>query len=542
MQYNIADLMESIADVCPDRPALASGDVHLTFGELDTRANRLAHFFASRGIKAGDHVGLFLFNGHQYVETLLALMKIRAVGININYRFVAPEVRYMIDNADLRGIVAQRQFLPIIDKANEGMPTIPALITIEDGTDCVSSQETTDYEAAMAAGSPERGFAERSGDDLFIIYTGGTTGMPKGVMWRHEDLFFSGLQGGAPSGDPVESPEEVARNAAEENYCVSMLPCAPFIHGAAQLTGFICLLTGGKLTIQPGKSFDPERVLDLVGEEEVSTLTIVGDAMAYPLLEQLQRTDKTFDVSNLNVIASAGAILSPTNKAALQALLPDVMIINSFGSTESGDLGRAADDEESVDGRPTFYMDESVTVLDEMLNPVEPGSGVIGRLARSGRLPLGYYKDEAQTNERFVTANGKRWVVPGDFATIEGDGRITFMGRGSKCINTGGEKVFPEEVEEAIKAHPDVIDALVVGVPDPKWGSTVGAVFNTKGNKPLSNEALQAHCRAHIAGYKVPRVIVQRPVVERFPSGKPDYNWAEAIAKEAAGIPPQGPS
>jgi acyl-CoA synthetase (AMP-forming)/AMP-acid ligase II len=364
----------------------------------------------------------------------------------------------------------------------------------------VSSQETTDYEAAMAAGSPERGFAERSGDDLFIIYTGGTTGMPKGVMWRHEDLFFSGLQGGAPSGDPVESPEEVARNAAEENYCVSMLPCAPFIHGAAQLTGFICLLTGGKLTIQPGKSFDPERVLDLVGEEEVSTLTIVGDAMAYPLLEQLQRTDKTFDVSNLNVIASAGAILSPTNKAALQALLPDVMIINSFGSTESGDLGRAADDEESVDGRPTFYMDESVTVLDEMLNPVEPGSGVIGRLARSGRLPLGYYKDEAQTNERFVTANGKRWVVPGDFATIEGDGRITFMGRGSKCINTGGEKVFPEEVEEAIKAHPDVIDALVVGVPDPKWGSTVGAVFNTKGNKPLSNEDLQAHCRAARGG------------------------------------------
>jgi acyl-CoA synthetase (AMP-forming)/AMP-acid ligase II len=442
MQYNIADLMESIADVCPDRPALASGDVHLTFGELDTRANRLAHFFTSRGVKAGDHVGLFLFNGHQYVETLLALMKIRAVGININYRFVAPEVRYMIDNADLRGIVAQRQFLPIIDKANEGMPPIPALITIEDGTNFVSSQETTDYEAAMAAGSPERGFAERSGDDLFIIYTGGTTGMPKGVMWRHEDLFFSGLQGGAPSGDPVETPEEVARNAAEENYCVSMLPCAPFIHGASQLTGFICLLTGGKLVIQPGKSFDPERVLDLIGEEEATTLTIVGDAMAYPLLEQLERTDKSFDVSHLSVIASAGAILSPTNKAKLQALLPDVMIINSFGSTESGDLGRAADDEQSVDGRPTFYMDESVTVLDEMLNPIEPGSGVIGRLARSGRLPLGYYKDEAQTNERFVTANGKRWVVPGDFATIEADGRITFMGRGSKCINTGARRSF----------------------------------------------------------------------------------------------------
>jgi acyl-CoA synthetase (AMP-forming)/AMP-acid ligase II len=536
MQYNIADLMESIADACPDRPALASGDVHLTFGELDARANRLAHFFESRGVGAGDHVGLFLFNGHQYIETLLALMKIRAVGININYRFVAPEVRYMIDNADLKGIVAQRQFLPVIDQANEGMPAIPALISVDDGTDFTSSQDTTDYEAAMAAGGAERGFGERTGDDLFIIYTGGTTGMPKGVMWRHEDMFFSALQGGAPSGDPVETPEEVASNAKEEYYCVSMLPCAPFIHGAAQLTGFICLLTGGKLVIQPGKSFDAERVLDLVAEEEVSTLTIVGDAMAYPLLEQLRRTDKTFDMSNLTVIASAGAILSRTNKAALQELLPDAMIINSFGSTESGDLGRAADDEESHDGRPTFYMDDEVTVLDDDMNPIVPGSGAIGRLARSGRLPLGYYKDEAQTAERFVTANGKRWVVPGDFATVEADGRITFMGRGSKCINTGGEKVFPEEVEEAIKAHPDVIDALVVGVPSEKWGSTVGAVFNTKGNKPLSTEELQAHCRAHVAGYKVPRVVVQRDAVERFASGKPDYKWAEAVAKEAAGV------
>ena len=483
MEYNIADLMESLADACPDRPAVASGDVHHTFSDLDKRANRLAHFFASRGVGAGDHVGLYLYNSHEYVETLLALMKIRAVGININYRFVAPEIRYMIDNADLKGIVCQRRFLPIVDEANAEMPALPALIAVEDGTGFESAQEFTLYEDAMAAGSEERGFEKRSADDLFIIYTGGTTGMPKGVMWRHEDLFFAGLQGGAPSGDPVETPEEVAENAAEEYYCVNMLPCAPFIHGAAQLTGFICLLTGGKLIIQPGKSFDPERVLDLIAEEEVSTLTIVGDAMAYPLIEQLEREDKSFDVSELTVIASAGAILSPSNKARLQELLPDVMIINSFGSTESGDLGRAADDEESVDGRPTFYMDDNVTVLDEEMNPIEPGSGKIGRLARTGRLPLGYYKDEEKTNLRFITANGKRWVVPGDFATIESDGRITFMGRGSKCINTGGEKVFPEEVEEAIKAHPSVIDALVVGVPHPKWGSDGGRGLQHQGRR-----------------------------------------------------------
>jgi acyl-CoA synthetase (AMP-forming)/AMP-acid ligase II len=255
--------------------------------------------------------------------------------------------------------------------------------------------------------------------------------------------------------------------------------------------------------------------------------------MAIPLIDELEASD--YDMSNLAVIASAGAILSASVQEKIEALLPEVMIINSFGTSESGDLGRAAADEDSHEGRPSFYMGEEVTVLDEEGNPIEPGSGKIGMVARSGRLPLGYYKDPEKTAERFKELNGKRWVVPGDFATVEPDGRITFLGRGSKCINTGGEKVFPEEVEEALKAHPDIIDALVVGVPDPRFGSKVAAVFNTRHNKQLSLEHVQEHCRKHVAGYKIPRQITITETVSRMPSGKPDYKWAEEIAREQAG-------
>ncbi len=532
MEYNLADLYEAVCDAVPDNVALASGDVRHTYADLDKRANRLAHYLQSKGIGAGDHVGLHLFNGHEFVEAILALFKIRAVGINVNYRFVGPEVRYMVENGDLRGIITQRRFLPVIGEAMEGLPPLDALVVIEDGVDAVSNQESIEYETALAQSSDARDFGPRSSDDLYIIYTGGTTGMPKGVMWRHEDLFFTGLQGGSPGGEPVESPEELIDQVKEGWYTVTMLPCAPFIHGAAQWTQWICHLTGGKLVLQHGPSFDAKRILQLVAEEDVSTISLVGDAMAIPLVEELKAGN--YDMSNLAVIASAGAILSASVQEEIEALLPDTMIINSFGTSESGDLGRAAAEEDSHEGRPSFYMGEEVTVLDEDGKPLEPGSGKIGMVARSGRLPLGYYKDPVKTAERFKEFGGKRWVVPGDFGTIELDGRITFLGRGSKCINSGGEKIFPEEVEEALKAHPKIIDALVVGVPDPRFGSKVAAVFNTRGNETLSLDEVKAHCRKHVAGYKVPRQITITETVSRMPSGKPDYKWAEEIARGEA--------
>ena len=533
MEYNLADMYEAVADTVPDNIALVSGDVRHTYADLDKRANRLAHYLQSQGIGQGDHVGLHLFNGHAFVEAILALFKIRAVGINVNYRFVGPEVRYMIENADLKGLITQRRFLPVINDASRGLAPLRPLVVIEDGADAVSDQPSIEYETALAQGSEERGFGPRSPDDLYIIYTGGTTGMPKGVMWRHDDLFFTGLQGGSPGGDPVESPAQLIEQVKEGWYTVTMLPCAPFIHGAAQWTQWICHLTGGKLVLQHGPSFDAKRILSLISEEEISTISLVGDAMAIPLIDELKAAD--YDMANLVVIASAGAILSASVQAEIEGLLPDVMVINSFGTSESGDLGRAAGDEESHEGRPSFYMGEEVTVLDDSGNPIVPGSGEIGLVARSGRLPLGYYKDPEKTAERFKEFNGKRWVVPGDFATVEADGRITFLGRGSKCINSGGEKVFPEEVEEALKAHPDIIDALVVGVPDPRFGSKVAAVFNTREGKVLTLEQVQQHCREHVAGYKIPRQITITETVSRMPSGKPDYTWAEETAREQAG-------
>jgi 3-oxocholest-4-en-26-oate---CoA ligase len=535
MSYNIADLYELLADAIPDNAALAADEKSLTYAELDRRGNRLAHFLREKGVKPGDHVGLHMYNGAEYVEAMLGCMKIRAVPININYRYVADELRYMIDDADLVCMISHGVYAGLVDRAEDGRADsrLRVRVVVEDGT-TGHDERWIGYESALASMPETRGFEPRSGEDLFVVYTGGTTGMPKGVMWRHEDLFFAGLQGGSPGGDPVESPAQLVEQCVEGWYARTMLPCAPFIHGAAQFTAWICLFTGAKLVIQTGRSFDAKRVLELIAEQEVSTLVIVGDAMAQPLLAELRKDRDAFDTSNLVVIASAGAILSPAIKNGLLEQLGDeVLIINNFGTSESGHAGTAADD--GGDGRPSFYMDESCSVFDpETWKPVAAGSGAMGMLARTGHLPLGYYKDEAKTAERFRVIDGKRWVIPGDFATIEEDGRITFLGRGSKCINTGGEKVFPEEVEEALKAHPDVVDCLVVGIPDERWGQRVGAVVATQSGKSLSFEQVQAHARQHVAGYKVPRDVVFAAAIERFPSGKPDYAWAEKVAREAA--------
>jgi acyl-CoA synthetase (AMP-forming)/AMP-acid ligase II len=305
-----------------------------------------------------------------------------------------------------------------------------------------------------------------------------------------------------------------------------MLPAAPFIHGAAQWATLIGLFTGGKVALQEGRSFDAAKIWKLVEDEELTTLTIVGDAMALPLIDELKQN--TYNTDSLFTIASAGAILSATVQEDLEKLLPDVSVLNNFGSSETGHQGAAfSDDDEEGETRPTFYMDESNTVLDDDMKPIEPGSGIMGKLARSGRIPLGYYKDKEKTAERFVEAAGQRWVMPGDFATIQKDGSITVFGRGSGCINTGGEKVFPEEVEEALKGHPDVYDTLVVGLPDEKWMQKVAAVVQLRRGKEADIPSIEGYCRTKVAGYKVPRFITFSEEVVRMPSGKPDYRWAK---------------
>ncbi|MCA9680281.1 MAG: AMP-binding protein, partial [Myxococcales bacterium] len=422
----------------------------------------------------------------------------------------------------------------LIADAARGLPAASTVLAVDDGSGVdVPGLETRDYEAALAAATPRRDYGPRSGDDRYVIFTGGTTGMPKGVVWRHEDLFFAGLQGGRPGGDPVTEPGEVVDHARDPDNAMNLMPAAPLIHGAAQLGAWIGLFTGGTLVIQPGRSFDAVRVSELIGAERVTTITLVGDAMARPLCDALGAPGASYDTSSLLAIASAGAILSPAVRDRLQELLPDTLILNNFGSTETGHQGSAFPGSETgADGRPSFAMDPNSVVLDEAMRPLPPGTGRLGRLARAGHVPLGYYKDEAKTAERFVTVDGVRYVLPGDMATVEDDGRITVYGRGVNCINTGGEKVFPEEVEEALKAHPDVFDALVVGLPDDTWMERVAAVVQPRPGRAIALDQLQAHCRTLVAGYKVPRQLTVVAEVQRQPSGKPDYAWARQVARD----------
>lgn len=535
MEFNIADLFESVVDAVPDRLALVSGGVRLTYRELDARANRLASFLRTRGVGKGTHVGLHLWNGSEFVEAMLAAFKLRAVPININYRYVEDELRQLCTNADLAALISQKDFMPAVSAAARSCESLRTVVFVGGEVDGAAHDGRFEYEACLESGSPERDFPARSGDDLYIIFTGGTTGVPKGVMWRHEDVFFAGLQGGNAGGPPIERPEQLGENVrAGRVMPLRMLPAAPFIHGAAQWACLICFFSGGTVVLQSGRSFSATRILELVGEEKVQTITLVGDAMARPLLEQLAAAPERYDVQSLFVIASAGAVLSPVVKEGLRAQLPSVMVINSFGSTEAGHQGSGMPGSEvGTEGRPSFFMDATSAVLDEERRRIEPGSKKIGWIARSGRVPLGYYKDAEKTAARFVTLEGRRWVLPGDQGMVEADGRITVLGRGSECINTGGEKVFPEEVEEALKSHPEVFDALVVGVDDERWMQRVAAVVEPLAGKTPTLESLQEHCRAVIAGYKVPRQIALVDKVSRSPTGKPDYGWAKDVVRGA---------
>jgi acyl-CoA synthetase (AMP-forming)/AMP-acid ligase II len=528
LSFNLADLIESVSDVIPDREAVIDGERRFTYAQLDERANRLAHVLLDQGIKQGDHVGLYLYNGIEYLEGTLAAFKVRAVPININYRYVEEELRYLFDNADLVALIHHREFAPRIAAVAPRILSLRTFISVDDGSGAdLSALDAVDYETALEDASSARDFGERSGDDMYILYTGGTTGMPKGVMWRQEDLFYAALMGGNPYGAPPERPEQVAENVAASGGGLTQLPSAPLMHGAAQWSTFIFLLSGGKIVLAPGKRFDPGGIWRLVEREKVQTLQVVGDAMARPLAEALEGA--TYDLSSLIVIGSGGATFSEGVKEQLKAVLPNIMLLDSFGGSEGGNQGQSVPREADSLG-PRFKADETTAVLDEDLKPLPPGTGKVGMLARKGRIPLGYYKDEEKTARTFIEANGARWVVSGDMAMVEADGTVTLLGRGTNCINSGGEKIFPEEVEAALRTHPAVFDAIVVGVPDDRWGERIAAVVAPRPGEQPTLESLDAHCRTHVSGYKVPRELHLVDEIQRQPSGKPDYMWAKSVA------------
>ncbi|MEU2362366.1 acyl-CoA synthetase [Streptomyces noursei] len=536
MEYNLADLFESIVDAVPDREALVhldhpgtGAETRLSYAELDRAANRLAHHLADRGVGPGDHVGLHLYNGVEYLQGVYACLKIRAVPVNVNYRYVEEELAYLYRDADLVALVFEAEFTERVAGALPQAPKLRHLVRV--GTPPAGATEPritpVPLARAVAAGSPDRGFGPRSADDRIVIYTGGTTGMPKGVVWRHEDIFFSGMGGGAPTGEPVGRPQELAERVAAGGEGLVFFPTPPLMHGTSTLTAFIAFHFGQKVVIH--RKFAPEEVLRTIERERVTSVSLVGDAMLRPLVDALAGPLKGTDCSSLFSVSSSGAILSDTVRAQFSALVPNALLLNNFGSSESGFNGTATDDSGPAKGFRLNVNSRMAVVDPATQRPA--GVGVAGRLALRGHVPLGYYNDPAKTAETFFEANGDRWVLLGDMATVGADGVVTVLGRGSQCINSGGEKIYPEEVEQALKAHPDVYDALVAGVPDDRWGNRVAAVVQLRADAaPLDLDALQAHCRTRLAGYKVPRQVVFTDRIQRSPSGKADYRWAKAVA------------
>ncbi|WPB94911.1 acyl-CoA synthetase [Streptomyces malaysiensis] len=539
MEYNLADLFESIVDTVPDREALVyidhpgtGAERRLSYAQLDAAANRLAHHLGDTGIAPGEHVGLHLCNGVEYLQTALACLKIRAVPVNVNYRYVEDELVYLYRDADLAALVYDAEFGERVAAALPHTGTLRHLVRVGTGH---GPRASVAFGDAEASGSPERGFPARSADDRFIIYTGGTTGMPKGVVWRQEDLFFSGLGGGAPTGRPVGRPEELAERVAAGGEGLAFFPTPPLMHGTSTLTAFIAFNFGQKVVLH--RKFMPEEVLRTIEKEKVTAASLVGDAMLRPLVDALTGPLEGTDLSSLLSVSSSGAILSETVRAQFAELAPHTLLLNNFGSSESGFNGTATADSGPEKGF-RLRVNARTTVVDPAtLTPVAPGEP--GRIAQRGHVPLGYYNDPKKTAETFFEADGERWVLLGDMATVDEEGVITVLGRGSQCINTGGEKVYPEEVEQALKAHPEVYDALVAGVPDTRWGHRVAAVVQPRTPASgLTADAVRDHCRERLAGYKIPRTVVFTDHIQRSPSGKADYRWARAVAQGTDGETP----
>jgi acyl-CoA synthetase (AMP-forming)/AMP-acid ligase II len=541
--FNLADLWEAVADRVGDREALVVGHRRLTYGQLEERANRLANHLAAAGVGPGDFVGCYLTNSSEYLEALLACFKVRAVPVNVNYRYVTDELRYLFTDAGLAAVVVHRQFAPRVAEVAAHVPSLRHTIVVDDGSgidaDLTVLPGAVHYDSALEAASPLRPVVPgRGDDDLYVIYTGGTTGLPKGVVWRMGDAFFGCIGGGDPMRlqGPVSAPAEVLERIIDFDFVFYAL--APLMHAAAQWVSMMWLLCGARVVLHTGP-FDPLEVWRTIERERVSTTTVVGDAMARPLCDAWDEHGP-FDTSSLFAFSNGGAPLSATTKRRLQAILPTCVLTDGFGSSETGIQGsQRLEPGAEVSAVPRFdNVASGAVVVDESLRPVPPGSGVVGRVAHSGWIPLRYHNDPERTAETFVEVDGTRFVLSGDMATVEADGSIVLLGRGSVSINTGGEKVYPEEVEGVLKDHPAVYDVVVVGVPHERWGEQVTAVVQVAPGATLDVDDLIRHARSQLAGYKIPRAVVEVDIVVRSPAGKADYRWARAVAAERAAGPP----
>ena len=530
MALNIADLAEHAIDAVPDRVALICGDEQLTYAGLEEKANRLAHYLQSQGVKKDDKVGLYCRNRIEIVIGMLGIIKAGAILVNVNFRYVEGELKYLFENSDMVALIHERQYADRVANVLPDTPLLKTILVVEDGSDLdYQRYGGVAFEDALVQGSPERDFGPRSEDDIYLLYTGGTTGFPKGVMWRHEDIYRV-LFGGTDfaTGEPIADEYDLSRQAAA-NPPMIRLPIPPMIHGATQSATWMALFTGHTVVLMP--EFDADAAWRAIHDHKVNLLFFTGDAMARPLLDALlahQDAGNEYDLSSLFLLASTAALFSTSLKEKFLELLPNRIITDSIGSSETGFGGTSVVAKgQSHTGGPRVTIDKNTKVLDEDGNEVVPGSGVRGIIAKCGHIPVGYFKDEKKTAETFRTFNGVRYAIPGDYAEVEADGSVTMLGRGSVSINSGGEKIYPEEVEAALKGHPDVFDALVVGVPDPRFGQHVAAVVQPREGSRPTLASLDAFVRSEIAGYKVPRSLWLVDEVKRSPAGKPDYRWAK---------------
>ncbi len=537
MEFNAADIFEGVVDRVPDREAIVHGSTRLTYKELDARSNKAANALKKLGIKKGSHVGIYAFNCVEWLEIMLGAYKLCAIPININYRYVEEELKYLIENADMEAIFYHKQFSKKLQNIKGQLPLLKSFICINDHSDNENViEESFEFENLIINEDESRLKVQRSGDDQYILYTGGTTGMPKGVVWRMEDVLMT-LGGGidAVTGEKYKTPEEFADKCLQDQTIA--LALAPFMHGGAQWQSFNAFFSGWKLIINDQISFDADYIWEVVAKEKVMNLTIMGDAMGRPLCDALPKAiEKGLDLSSLFVLSSTASVFSATIKDTILEFLPNLFLIDAVGSSETGATGVNIHTKDGKlkdsGGGPKFTKPDFSEILNLDTKEIIPPSDTqtIGYLARKGHVPLAYYKDEEKSKKTFIEVNGERYSIPGDMAKYEADGQMTLLGRGSVSINSGGEKIFPEEVEMALKAHPNIFDCLVVGVKDDRWGQKVVAVIQRREDIEMSLEEIKEVASKYIASYKMPKAIVFSELIERAPSGKPNYQWAQQYA------------
>jgi fatty-acyl-CoA synthase len=548
MEWNLADIWEAAAEAGPDRPAHRSGERAFTWREFDRRAASLAVDLLERGLTHQGKVAAYLHNGPEYLEAYFAAFKVSGVPVNVNYRYGPTELRYLLDNADAEAVVFHARFAPTLEPIRAGLSKVRVWYVVADGSpepDWAVPYEPIVAAETAAVGLPAAGMPARArrGDDLLLLYTGGTTGMPKGVMWRQDDLVRVLGGGGNPlvGVGPADDLDQLRVRLATGELAMVVLPACPLMHGTGQFSAFIAMILGGCVVTLPDPRFDPVALWDAVARHGVQTIAIVGDAFARPLLSALDADPGRWDLSSVRIINSSGVMWSQEVKAGLIRHMPGVILFDSLGSSEAVGMGASVTGAGLSAGTASFGLGAGARVIGDDDRDVEPGSGRVGVIALPGYIPLGYYKDAEKTAATFRTIDGVRYTIPGDCAIVDADGAIHLLGRGSAVINTGGEKVFPEEVEEVIKRLPGVRDAVCVGLADERFGEKVCALVEREGGSGASGrpqvgepDVIDA-VRAELAGYKVPRVVYFVDSIGRSPAGKVDYPGLRRRAEEMAG-------